>query len=404
MERKILILSPYLPWPLDSGGNVGVYYMLSYISEYVDVTYMSIYNKKCNNWNIKEELQKRLPRVKFVMYDYRQSVNKKYEYVRKLQRRIDERVFFGPSCSKILLNSMEQITPGLVKFINEYIVAEGINIVQVEFLSFLPMVYLLPTSVKKIFIHHELGYVRDDLSFNKDLCTNVVKLYRKDIEFMMLNRYDVVATLTNVDAEKLKEEGCKAQIEVSTLAICDKTKSYEKQAFDRRLTFVGGSGHFPNYDGMLWFVKEVFPMIKRHTTKDIKIEIVGRWSDNCRRALLDICPDIIFHGFVDNLETIIRGSIMVIPIKIGSGMRMKILEAANHSVPFVTTPVGVEGLDFHDGMDCYIASDVEKMATDIIKIATAPNEYEKLAKNAHLNFERNYSYEILGSRRLELYK
>ncbi len=61
MERKILILSPYLPWPLDSGGNVGVYYMLSYISEYVDVTYMSIYNKKCNNWNIKEELQKRLP-------------------------------------------------------------------------------------------------------------------------------------------------------------------------------------------------------------------------------------------------------------------------------------------------------------------------------------------------------
>ena len=403
MKKKILILSPYLPWPLYSGGNVGVYYMLSYISKYVDVTFMSIYNEKYNNEEYKKSIEKHLPGVKFIMYDYRHSEYKKYEFVRKVQRRIDERVFFGSSCSKLLLNPMEQLTPGLVKYVNEYIVAEAIDIVQVEFYSFLSMVYLLPTNVKKIFIHHELGYVRDELSFNKDLFTKVVKSFRKDIEFMMLNRYDVVATLTNVDAEKLKREGCKTQIMVSTLAISDITESYEKHVFDGKLTFVGSSEHFPNYDGLLWFVKNVFPIVKRHIV-DLKLEIIGKWSDNCRKELLNLSSDIIFHGFVEKLGEVIHGSVMIIPIQIGSGMRMKILEAANHSVPFITTPVGVEGLEFHDGWDCCIAHNAESMAADIIKVATNPNEYEKLAKNAHLNFEHNYSYEVLGVKRLELYK
>lgn len=68
-------------------------------------------------------------------------------------------------------------------------------------------------------------------------------------------------------------------------------------------------------------------------------------------------PELKLAGYVEDLGSFLKGSVAVVPIRIGSGMRMKILDAVLSKVPFVTTAKGVEGIDFKDGEDCLIVDD-----------------------------------------------
>ena len=403
MKQKLLIISPYLPWPLRSGGNVGVFYMLSYVTKFMDVTLMTTLNK-INTREYCSELQQQLPELTIKMYDYKESDFKKYDYARKLTKRIDERLPFGVSkANRLTLNRTDQLTPGFIKYINDYIEQNKIDIVQVEFVAMLPIVYALPKSVKKIFIHHELGWVRDELTYGNNIYDEAVKAILKDNEIAMCNRYDTVAALTDVDKQKLAEAGVKTNLAVSTLAISKETQPYVEQKFNGHLSFVGGSGHNPNYVGVIWFVKNVLPLIRKQLP-EIQIDIVGNWPEQARKDIHAIDSSVNFLGFVDKLEDGIRNTLMVVPITIGSGMRMKILEAANHSVPFVATVVGAEGLDFHSGKDCYIEDDPQKQAEFIVKLCRDAELFSSMSKAIHKNFVDNYSFVALGSKRMELYK
>lgn len=402
--NNILIISPYLPWPLRSGGNTGVYYMLEYICKYENVYFLTSYNKKSNNYKCFEQLKSKLPNINFFMYDYRKTKYKRYEIVRKIVRHIGLKTRFGEAqCNMSNLNSsVESITPGFIEYVNTIIAENNINIVQIEFLGFHSLVYALPNTVKKIFIHHELGWVRNELTYGNDLYSSFYKKYFKRLEISILNNYDIVAALTTIDRKKLIDEGVTSDLRVSTLAISNKTLSYRKHKFNGHLTFIGGSGHFPNLDGIRWFVGNVMPLVTKKYPNVI-LDVIGSWSDEAIKTVESINNNVKFLGFVDDLGEALQNTLMVVPINIGSGMRMKILEAANYSVPFVSTIVGVEGLDFIDGQDCFISKSSEMMAQHIIQLIEDNALYDEFSINVHKTFEQKYSIESLGKQRLALY-
>ena len=402
--KNILIISPYLPWPLKSGGNTGVFYLLEYISHCENVYFMTIYNKDYNTYKYLNQLKEKLPKVHFLMYDYRNTQYKKYEYFRKLFRHLGLNVNFGGSkCNMSQLNLQESITPGLIDFVSTTIQEKNINVVQIDFLDLRNLVYALPNYLKKVFIHHELGWVRNEQTYGNDIFSTFFKKCMKDNEISILNNFDVIGAMTAIDQNKLLEAGVKTKIIVSTSAISNTTFDYHEPTFDGRLTFVGGSGHFPNFDGIKWFVKNVLPLIKRHH-KNISLEIIGNWSETAQKEVHKICKDIKFLGFVDDLGATIQDSLMIVPINIGSGIRMKILEAANYSVPFVSTIVGVEGLDFEDNKECFICKTPEGMAEKIVKLIQNKDLFKSFSINVHKKFVEKYSIEALGQKRLSLYE
>lgn len=401
--KNILIISPYLPWPLRSGGNTGVYYMLEYICKYENVYFLTSYNKKNNNYKYLDQLKNKLPNINFLMYDYRTTKYKRYEIIRKIVRHIGLKTRFGESqCNMSNLNSLESITPGFLEYVNKIITENNINIVQIEFLGFHSLVYALPKPVKKIFIHHELGWVRNDLTYGEDFCSRFYKDYYKSFEISTLRNFDIVAALTTVDKQKLIEAGVTSDVRVSTLAISNKTLSYRKHTFNGHLTFIGGSGHFPNLDGIRWFASSVMPLVNKKYPNVI-LDVIGSWSDEAIKTVESINNNVKFLGFVDDLGEALQNTLMVVPINIGSGMRMKILEAANYSVPFISTVVGVEGLEFIDGQDCFISKTSEMMAQHIIRLIENNALYNEFSINVHKTFEQKYSIESLGKQRLALY-
>lgn len=399
--KKILIISPYIPWPLRSGGNVGVYYLLSYIQEYLDAHFVTQLNKNNKECYI-EELKENLPKVHFHLYDYKKTKNKKFEILRKIKRRISQRMFFSDRLSSYSLDIMDQVTPGYVDFVNNIIEKSQIDIVQIEFCGYLPFVYTLPNHVKKVFIHHELGFVRDELDMSKKRYGQMFINFRKDNEIAMLNRFDQIVSMTDIDKKKMIEIGVKKPIHVSTSSISNKTYDQHCGICEERMTFIGGSGHFPNYNGIQWFVSHVLPIVKQ-MKPDFKLQIIGKWSEDCINEIKKIDSDVEFLGFVDDLQKVVANSIMVVPILIGSGIRMKILEAANFSVPFVSTVVGVEGLNFENGTECIITDDEHTMARGIISLYEDKKLYEGMSKNVHEKFVALYSFEALGQKRLSLY-
>lgn len=400
---NILIISPYIPWPLRSGGNTGVYYMLEYICKYENVYFLTSFNKN-NNYRDLEHLKIKLPNIIFLTYDYRNTKYKRYEIIRKIVRHIGLKIRFGESqCNMSDLNCLESITPGFLEYVNSIITEKNITIVQIEFLGFHSLVYALPPKVKKIFIHHELGWVRNNLTYGNDLFSNFYKNFQKGFEISTLNNFDIVAALTTVDKQKLIEAGVTSDVRVSTLAISNKTLTYRKHTFNGHLTFIGGSGHFPNLDGIRWFADNVMPLVNKKYP-NVVLDVIGSWSDEAIKSVKSINDNVHFLGFVDDLGEALHNTLMVVPINIGSGMRMKILESANYSVPFVSTVIGVEGLEFNDGQDCFISKSSDMMAQHIIRLIEDNKLYNEFSKNVHKTFEQKYSIESLGKQRLALYE
>jgi glycosyltransferase involved in cell wall biosynthesis len=107
-------------------------------------------------------------------------------------------------------------------------------------------------------------------------------------------------------------------------------------------------------------------------------------------------------GFVENLESAIQNTIMIVPITIGSGIRMKILEAAKLGIPFVSTTIGAEGIPVQSGKHCLLADDPSDFVDAILQL----RDHDKRAmfiKKAHQLIEDNYSLEALKLNRHSLY-
>src|SRR5262249_45309060 len=110
------------------------------------------------------------------------------------------------------------------------------------------------------------------------------------------------------------------------------------------VVFVAASNYFPNEDAALFFAHDVWPRVKREFPA-YRFGIIGGRPSAALRALNS--SDIVVRGPVDEVLSYYRGcSLAVVPLRSGSGTRLKILEAAAMGVPMVSTTLGAEGLDF----------------------------------------------------------
>ena len=127
------------------------------------------------------------------------------------------------------------------------------------------------------------------------------------------------------------------------------------------LLFVGDLRWHPNADGVAWFIKSVWPIV-REVAPDARVEILGRGATD---ALLGLADDrLTFIGGVpDTRPAWERTAIGIVPLLTGGGTRLKILEAAAMGVPVVSTSVGAEGLSLADDEAIVIRDEPREWAT-----------------------------------------
>ena len=279
------------------------------------------------------------------------------------------------------------------------------DIIQVEMPWLLSSVFALPKCAKKVFVHHELGFIRREQEMlqvpSDNHYANSIRRYADHNEISLLNMYDSVITLSTDDTKKLINKGVTKPV-YSSFAVIDHVESINPEVGNgKRLTFIGPEGHNSNYTGLLWFLQTCWGNLKQKDP-EITLDVIGKW-DIHKTEILNKYDGINFLGYVNDLTKAIQGSTMIVPIIVGSGIRMKILEASSIGVPFVSTVVGAEGIPVMDGTDCFITDDPNTFVDDILKLQ---NKHLRISfiKNSNEMVKKYYSLESLRINRLDIYK
>lgn len=159
-----------------------------------------------------------------------------------------------------------------------------------------------------------------------------------------------------------------------------------------RLVHLGTMYWPPNVDAVTWFLEAIYPRIRAaHPT--VGFDVIGARPPWALRRRAAATPGVRVTGYVaDPLPWLERAAALVVPLRAGAGMRVKILTALAHGVPVVTTRLGCEGIAAEPGRDLLVADSAEELAAATIRLLGNPALGEALARNGRRLVEAHYAY------------
>ncbi|MCH8494537.1 MAG: glycosyltransferase [Balneolales bacterium] len=168
------------------------------------------------------------------------------------------------------------------------------------------------------------------------------------------------------------------------------------------MVFVGMMKYVPNHDGINYFLDEVFPKILEKTP-DATITIVGK---NPPQSILNRAnKNIIVTGFVEDTRPYIeKSAVYVVPLRMGGGTRLKIMEAMAVKKPIVSTSIGCEGIDVVHGKSILIADSPDDFANRVLQLFQEPELTNELTKGGYELVEHRYKWESIGDQMDQAYQ
>lgn len=158
------------------------------------------------------------------------------------------------------------------------------------------------------------------------------------------------------------------------------------------LVFTGSMDWLPNEDAILYFVDAILPLIKQRCP-EVSLEVVGRNPSRRLQALAEREKTIRLTGWVEDIRPFVaRGSICIVPLRIGGGTRLKIFEAMAMSKAVISTSVGAEGLPVRAGENILLADTPNDFADSVVSLLRDPNERKRLGTSARALVEGKYSW------------
>ena len=198
--------------------------------------------------------------------------------------------------------------------------------------------------------------------------------------------------ISKIDAEHLRTENNSEKLEIVQNGVDLIKFSFNSAQYDsNQISFIGNMRTFPNTDAVLYFVKEIFPLIKKIRPK-LKFYIVGNEPS---RDVLKVHDgkSIFVTGFVDSVISYIEKSVLVVaPMRVGAGIQNKILESLAIGTPVVTTSIGAEGLDSDVLL---IANDPQEFSRKILELINNPNLRHDNSINGRKYIEENFNWDFV---------
>lgn len=250
-------------------------------------------------------------------------------------------------------------------------------------------------SAKRFYQGHDVHFLRErrahelagDLEENSGWINDTEKAEKK-----IWKEADYVYYFSDKEIEIVKEYAPDSNAKKIPLYLYKEPEKIHYKDSRKDLLFVGSFRHTPNYDGVKWFIEEIFPLILSKNP-EIKFNIVGA---NAPEDVLKYASDnIIFKGFVsdEELDELYKNTrIVVSPLRFGAGVKGKIIEAMMYQVPVVTTMIGIEGIDNEQRLIA-VEDEVNKFAQKTVELY---NNYEKLKQISEASLDyinQNFSME-----------
>jgi glycosyltransferase involved in cell wall biosynthesis len=166
--------------------------------------------------------------------------------------------------------------------------------------------------------------------------------------------------------------------------------------------FVGGTSWFPNKDGLEWFAEVILPELRSREWNST-VTWVGRATRE-EISHFGSMPGLKLTGYVEDIRPYVHAaSCFIVPLRVGGGTRLKVLDAWAMGKAMVSTRLGAEGLDARHGENILLADSPREFAEAMIRILRDQELRETLGGNARRTAERGYSWESIGAATRSLY-
>ncbi len=422
-QRKILIATFTIPYPADDGGKLYVFGTVDYLRQYYEIVLLLC---AWTETDLKDIARLRTMwknvQIEVVNYyvppvpvpDYKPSYFRKtVNIIRAAKNYIlnheqtPEAVNIAVASKPVLPPSdFTTMHPAYISKFTTVIASHQFDIVQVEYTQYLSLVHLLPANAARIFVEIESRslLVKDFISVNPDsdaytdyYLANIIHLERN-----YMSCYDVILALSEEDGKRLSDLLPSRQVFVSPYGIPEQyiRPEHDMLAFNpEKLIFIGSESHYPNKDAIEWFIGKILTGMP-----DRKLYITGRWSE-AFQAQFAHNEQIVFTGFVDDINSLMANSIMIVPIRLGGGgLRAKIIQALAFGIPVVSTDLGCAGSGTRHGESVMIANTETDFIHAIHSLATDRSLCLHLIENGSRLVRERYTTSAAGLIRRNLYE
>lgn len=224
----------------------------------------------------------------------------------------------------------------------------------------------------------------------------------KKYEIDRLNKYDMITSVTERDAQMLKQFGCELPIHVCPAPYDETVLKPDKSKMEfPSLFYIGALDWIPNVEGLEWFLKNVWDKIHAQFPY-VKFYIAGR---NAKDFKYESGKNIEMVGEVENAYYFMNSKgIMIVPLLSGSGIRVKIIEGMALGKTIVSTSLGAEGIPYKDGQNILIADTPEVFAEKIARCINEKIFFTLIGDNAYQFAKQRFSSHEVTGKLLEFFK
>ena len=263
------------------------------------------------------------------------------------------------------------------------------------------------TNIKIIYYGHDLHFLRESREFEltRDPEKRKAVSYWRSIELALMYKAAVSYYPSYVEREAIKALDSQINVKDIVAYVYEEFRQDIPQDFAKRegILFVGGFAHPPNGDAVLWFVREVYPLVRRLMEEAGKeppeFFVVGSHVTEEIKALEQPGNGVIIKGFVteEELARLYDTTRMVaVPLRYGAGVKGKVVEALYNGAAIVTTSIGAEGITAAREVMA-VEDEPEAFAGELARLYGQPEECRKMSERTQDYVKKHYSVEAAWS-------
>lgn len=396
---KTLFLAPQVPWPLDVGSKIRVHNLLRCYAEMGDVTLMCFAENESEAQAVRN-LEQYCKRIFCLPLMSTQSVpgqqSGKFGALMQLIR-LRPRVVQFFNCPK-LASRVESLVASehfdIVHVERLFMAINANAVLQGQSRSGRPLLVLDVDDLesKKI---GRLAALRSWRSPQKYF-DNLEFLKLKVFERRVLPRFDCVLVCSEKDRLQLARGHRLPWVEVFSngAEVSDCVLPPGSRDDGRTLVFLGAMNYQPNEDAALYFAESILPLI-RERLPGVRLVVAGKSPSPQLRALHN-GRDLLVTGYVEDKNQLFTScTAFVVPLRIGGGTRLKILEAMAFGKPVVSTTLGCEGINVTSGENILVADSPQDFAATCIDLLADETQRQALGRAGRELVERSYRWEAI---------
>lgn len=303
----------------------------------------------------------------------------------------------------------------------DWLAREPFDVVHVEGIEMAPYLDIIEAAQSRpliVFDDHNCEYLLQQRVFLTDLripsrwpgaAYSFVQWRRlRRYEARVCRRADRVVAVSPADAAALLRLVRGLDVEtvpngIDTRVYRPVTPTTRTDGASSMLIFTGTMDFRPNVDAVLWFAREVLPLVCR-IVPDAHLVVVGQ-RPHRRLGVLQSDPAVTLTGWVeDSRSHIARAAVYVAPLRMGGGTRFKLLEAMAMGKPVIATRLGAEGFPVRHGSELLLADTPVDFAATVAALLKAPEWQEELGQAARAFVEQWYDWRVIIPRLEEVYE